>query len=344
MTTTVALLSRDWEKAYQQFVDDSPQATLGHLLAWRNVVQKTYHHIPYYLMAMDGQTIKSILPLFLIRSPFFGRFLVTAPYLSYGGLLGDDMLAAHALIHTARNMAVDHRAQYVEIRGLVREGQGLLLKDKYWTFVLPLSVGSDVLWKRFEDGKVRRAVRKALKSGVIVEKGLHLRQCLWEVMSRHMRDLGTPFHRDRFYQSIVQEFPDQANILMARKGDRYVGGILVISYKDTVYWLHGAGLREYKSLAPTSLLLWEAIRSASEDGFAYFDFGRSSWGSGTFIFKRKWGAQPRQLSYEYHLLSKGHLPDMDPMNSSFRGAIALWKRLPVGVAKVLGPLIIRDIP
>ena len=159
-----------------------------------------------------------------------------------------------------------------------------------------------------------------------------------------MRDLGTPFHRADFYQNIAEELPNQLDILMARHGDRYIGAILTISFKDTVYWLSGAGLHEYKGLAPMSLLLWEAIHSACEHGFTYFDFGRSRWESGTFHFKRKWGAQPMQLFYEYYLPTKETLPDVDPTNSGFQWAIAFWKRLPMFAAKALGPWIIRDIP
>jgi serine/alanine adding enzyme len=340
----VVLVTRDWEEAWQRFVDASPQATLAHLLGWRNVVQKTYRHIPYYLMSVDGQAIKGVLPLFLIRSLLFGRLLATAPYLSYGGLLADDERAAQALVQAARRMASEQRAQSVEIRGLSRINQGLLLKDEYCTFLLSLSVGPEALWRQFDGGRARTAIRKALKVGLVVEGGHHLRAIFADVMSRHMRDLGTPFHGTRFYQHIAEEFPQQSEILMARHGDRYVGGILLISFKDTVYWYCGVGLREYKSLAPVSLLIWEAIRSACERGFAYFDFGRSRWDSGTFLFKRQWRAQPVPLYYEYHLMSDGNLPDMDPTNASFRWAIAFWKRLPVFAAKALGPLIIKDIP
>jgi serine/alanine adding enzyme len=337
-------LTRDSEKVWERFVGASPQATLGHLLGWRNVVQKTYHHTPYYLMAIDGQAVKGLLPLFLIRSPLFGRLLVTAPYLSYGGLIATDDSAGEALVEKARQIASERKAKYIELRGLQRVGRGLLLKEKYCTFFLSLKEGSDVIWKGFEGGKVRRAVRKALKTGLVIERGHHLKEVFAKVMNRHMRDLGTPFHPIRFYQRITEEFPHRAEILMARQGDRYVGGILLISSQDTVYWYCGAGLRAYKSLAPMSLLMWEAIRSASENGFAFFDFGRSRWESGTFHFKRKWGAQPMKLFYEYHLLANGALPDLDPTNNSYRLAIALWKRLPVFVTKALGPLIIRDIP
>jgi FemAB-related protein (PEP-CTERM system-associated) len=340
----VDLLTSDREKDWQRFVENSPQASLAHLLGWRDVVQKTYHHVPYYLMAVDGPSVAGILPLFFIRSPFFGRFLATAPYLSYGGLIADDKQAAQALIQVAREVARDQRAKYIEIRGLSRVDPGLLLKDKYCTFLLPLNVGPDGLWKQFEGGRARTAIRKALKSGLVVERGHHLRSIFADVVSRHMRDLGTPFHRIRFYQCIAEEFPEQSEILVARHGDRYIGGILCVACKETAYWIYGAGLTEYRRLAPTSLLVWEAIRFACERGLAYFDFGRSRWGSGTFFFKRQWGAQPLPLFYEYHLAAGESPPDVDPTNATFRWAIALWKRLPVFVAKALGPWIIRDIP
>jgi FemAB-related protein (PEP-CTERM system-associated) len=344
MMMDVVLLTRDLEKAWQHFVDGSPEATLGHLLAWRNVVQKTYHHLPYYLIAMDGQGIEGVLPLFLIRSPFFGRFLVTAPYLSYGGLLANDERAGSALIQAARQVAAEQKAKYIEVRGLSRVKQGLLLKDKYCTFLLPLSVGPDVLWQRFEGGRARKVVRKALKSGLIVERGHHLTAIFADVMSRHMRDLGTPFHPAQFYQHITEEFPHQSEILMVKYGDRYIAGILLVSHRDTVYDLYAAALREYKSLGAGSLLIWDAIRSACDRGFESFDFGRSRWDSGTFFFKRQWRAQPVPLFYEYHLSASAGLPDVDPTNAGFGWAIALWKRLPVFAAKALGPSIIKDIP
>src|SRR5882724_8480982 len=83
----------------------SPQASLTHALGWRNVVEKTYHHLPYHLMAVERESVRGVLPLFLIRSRIFGRFLATAPYLSYGGLLADEEEVARALVEAAKELA-----------------------------------------------------------------------------------------------------------------------------------------------------------------------------------------------------------------------------------------------
>jgi serine/alanine adding enzyme len=341
-TMDVALLTPDWEKAWGEFVEDSQSATLGHLLGWRNVVEKTYHHRPYYLMAINGQALAGILPLFVIRSPLFGRFLVTAPYLSHGGVLANEASTACALVRAAQDLAMEQCAQYAEIRGLRRVDQGLLLKDKYCTFFLPLALGSEAIWERFE-GRARKAVRKAQKANLVVVRGAHLVEPFVDIISHHMRDLGTPFHRANFYRNILANFPNQSEILMVCRAGQYLGGVLLVTSKDTIFPLYGGVLTKYRVFAPMSLLVWETIRYGCERGFSYLDFGRSRWGSGTFFFKRQWSAQPVPLFYEYYLTGDAKMPDMDPMNPRYRLLKAAWRHLPLYMAKAIGHLVIRDI-
>jgi FemAB-related protein (PEP-CTERM system-associated) len=338
----VVPLRDDLQAEWEEYLEASPHATFAHELGWRNVVEKTYHHAPRYLVAMEGDSVRGLLPLFLIASRLFGRFLTTAPYLSYGGLLASDPATACVLVDAARKLARTERARYVEIRGRQRVGHSLDLKDKYCTLLLPLGPDADTLWRQFE-GRARKAVRKAVRSGLSVVRGHHLVQAFADVASRHMRDLGTPFHRSDFYRNILSEFPNQSDILMARREGRYLGGLLLVTSKDTIFPLYGGGLKQYRMFSPMSLLIWETIRYGCERGFAGIDFGRSQWGSGTFLFKRQWAARPVPLFYEYHLSPGVRMADMDPSNPAFRLPIAIWKRVPVPLTRALGPSIIRDI-
>jgi serine/alanine adding enzyme len=339
----VVRLTPDREKDWQRFVEDFPQISLAHTLGWRNVVEKTYHHVPFYLMATDGPKIAGILPLFLIRSPFFGRLLATAPYLSYGGLLAKDTSTAGTLVNGARELAIEERAKYVEIRGLHKVDPSLQFKGKYCTYLLPLDPDPEVVWTRLEK-RARTAVRKAMKSGLAVECGTHLVRDLVEVLCRLMRDLGTPFHGELFYRNILEAFSGCAEIFMVRYRDGFIGGGITVSFKETLAWVYGGCLKAYRDTAAMNLLTWEIIRYGCKRGSAYLDFGRSQWDSGTALFKRQWGARPFPLFYEYCLPVGTNLPDQDPTNPRFRLAITLWKRLPIFAARTLGPLIIRDIP
>ena len=336
------LLSKDRMVQWERYLQTSPHATFAHALGWRSVVEKTYHHIPYYLMAMDGGSVEGLLPLFLVRSWIFGRFLATAPYLSYGGLLAKDSTTAGVLVDAARELAMEERAKYVEIRGFHKINHGLQLKDKYCTYLLPLDSDPEVVWTRLEH-RARKAVRKAMKCGLAVERGSHFLGDFVEVVSRLMRDLGTPFHGEPFYRNILEEFADRAEIFMVRHRDGFIGGGLTVVFKETLVWPYGGCLKAYRGLAGMNLLTWEIIRYGCQRGAAYLDFGRSQWDSGTALFKRQWGAQPVPLFYEYYLGDGAKMPDVDPTNPRYRLLIAAWRRLPLCLTKAIGHFVIRNI-
>jgi FemAB-related protein (PEP-CTERM system-associated) len=339
----VSLLTPSQEKHWDHFVACSPQATLGHNLGWRNVVERTYHHTPYYLTAQQQGVVCGLLPLFLIKSRIFGHILVTSPYLSFGGLLAGHAEIVKQLIDAAKQVALAEKARYVEVRGMTRTDERFFLKEKYCTAILPLVPDPAILWKKFEN-RARKAVRKAIRSEVQVERGHHLVKVFAEVISQHKQELGTPFHRVNFYRHILAEFSSQAEILMVHRNGQYVGGLLLVGIRNTVLPLYGGVLKQYHSYSAMSLLIWETIRYGCEHGFSYLDLGRSHWGSGTLMFKRQWGAIAYPLFYEYYLPKGGVLPDTDPMNPKFHLASAIWKRLPFFAVKALGPFVIRDIP
>jgi hypothetical protein len=79
-------------------------------------------------------------------------------------------------------------------------------------------------------------------------------------------------------------------------------------------------------------------------GAGEFDFGRSTAGSGTYRFKSQWGAKPRQLHWHYILPPGKSVPMLNQTNSRYALAAALWKRLPLWCANLIGPQIIRNLP
>jgi hypothetical protein len=86
------------------------------------------------------------------------------------------------------------------------------------------------------------------------------------------------------------------------------------------------------------------LKFAIEQGFEAFDFGRSTPNEGTFHFKQQWGAEPRELVWEYWTRPGAPVPDLSPRNPKFDLAIRVWQRLPLPVASTLGPHIVRNIP
>ena len=205
--------------------------------------------------------------------------------------------------------------------------------------ILDLTNNPDELWKRF-DAKLRNQVRKALKSGLTASwSGKEGLSDFYEVFAANMRDLGSPVHSRKFFAAIMEEFADSAKFMLVRKGDQVIGGAACFFFKGNLIVPWASSLREYFSLCPNNLLYWEMIRWGCENGYRRFDFGRSSPGSGTYYFKKQWGAIEEPLHWQCVSRKKGQAAMPHADDSKYQWIIRTWSRLPLSFTKVVGPLV-----
>jgi len=85
------------------------------------------------------------------------------------------------------------------------------------------------------------------------------------------------------------------------------------------------------------------MRRACERGLKVFDFGRSKRGTGSFDFKKNWGFEPTPLYYEYFLVGDKSVPEINPLNPKYRLFIQAWKKMPLALANVIGPHIVKNL-
>jgi hypothetical protein len=106
-----------------------------------------------------------------------------------------------------------------------------------------------------------------------------------------------------------------------------------------------AGTRHaFARLRGNMLLYWTVIREAMRRGYKTFSFGRSSEDSGTFTFKKNWGARPVPLPYHYLLPAGRSLPEASGDSALHTRVSEAWKHLPVGVTARVGPRLVRWLP
>src|SRR5262245_43301481 len=73
--------------------------------AWLAVLQNSFGHKAYCLEVVEEGRTRGFLGLAYVRSWLFGRFLVSLPYLNYGGVRADDNRIARLLIDEAAKLA-----------------------------------------------------------------------------------------------------------------------------------------------------------------------------------------------------------------------------------------------
>jgi FemAB-related protein (PEP-CTERM system-associated) len=343
-TRAVEVRLADDLPAWDAYVRSHQAAFAYHQSGWKAVIEQSFGHQTRYLQAIDGKRIVGILPLVVMKSLLFGRFVVSLPYFNYAGILADDQDAEHALLDAARRLAIDEAATHLELRHHAPHELGLIPKRHKVTMLLGLESDVESQWRAF-DPKLRNQVRKAEKSGLAIQTGgEELLDSFYRIFARNMRDLGTPVYGKEFFQAILTNFPASTRIFVCRLKEQPVAAGLIVTFKDTVEMPWAASLREHRHLCGNMLVYWEAIKFSIAQGSRTFDFGRSTPGGGTFKFKEQWGARPVPLTWEYWTGNPGQLPEMSPSNSKYQWPIQIWKRLPMQVANRVGPLIARAIP
>ncbi len=332
------------EREWDDFVTSHPAASAYHTWRWRGLLERAFGLRSVYLIAHRDREVVGVLPLVLFRGPLFGRFAVSMPFLNYGGVLANSDAAAGALLASAIDVARDERAGYVELRHSTRCFTHLPVRTHKVAMVLRLQQTCDDQW-RVLDRKLRNQVRKAEKADLRVRVGgLELLDAFYDVLSRNMRDLGSPVHSRRFFEEIVRTFPECTRIVSVWLDSTPVAASFVFWHADRLEVPWASSLKTHNHLCANVLLYWEMLKFGIERHFAEFDFGRSTPLEGTYKFKEQWGAEPRQLYWEYWLSDGAQIPDRSPKNPKFSAMISLWRHLPVAITRVIGPLLVRNIP
>lgn len=344
MGIEVNIITENDYPEWDNYCNENQSAGLFHSIGWLKVVKKTYNHKPIYLIATNNGKTCGILPLFLVKSPFFGNVLASGIFTSYAGVCADNIEIAKLLHQKAAQIAVKNKTSYLEIKNIeeIDLGENWRLKSDYCTLILDIDRGSDEVWKTWR-AKTRNDVRKAEKSGVKIESGLHLFDEFYQLVAEDMKRLGTPVHSQSFYKNILQTFPDQSNLFVAKLSGQPISAILVLEYKNIIQAYTSASSVNFRNIKPNALLYWNIIQHACDRGLSYLDFGRSTWESGTFKFKKHMGAMPAHLFYMYYLVSRKTIPEIHQDNRKYRLAIQVWQRLPLAVTKVIGPHMIKYV-
>ncbi len=340
----VAEVDQAEAEAWDAFVRRAPAATFYHQYRWRHTMTESYGTRTHYLAATGPEGIRGILPLAECKGLGGGRTLVSLPYSNYAGIVADDAAARDALIEEARRRLLAGGCDLLELKQDTRcDHPDLQNRLDYHALAVELDPDPDVVWRQRLTDKARNQVRKARRGGLTAEVGPHLFSEFIALYRHNLRDLGTPAHARRWFDSVQRHFGDDMDVVIVRQDQRAIAGGWFLYFKDTAIMQAGASLKAYLPLCPNNLAYWTAIEHVCRRGCRQFDFARSRIGAGTHHFKRQWGAVPRQTHYQYLLHRATQVPDMDPHNPKYRLMIAAWQRLPLWVANGIGPVLRKRI-
>ena len=83
-------LAPEFSQGWTDYVAKSPLASIAHELNWAKVMKDGLSHQPYYRLALDDSEVIGILPMVLVKTWWRARYLISLPWIDYGGVLADD--------------------------------------------------------------------------------------------------------------------------------------------------------------------------------------------------------------------------------------------------------------
>jgi serine/alanine adding enzyme len=328
--------------AWDALVASAAEGTFCHLAGWREVMADTLGHECLYTIACDETGAwRGVLPLVRVRSPLFGHYLVSLPFLNAGGPLGDPEAAA-GLVEHATDLGRRLNVDLLELRTRQPTSSDLRVSDRKVTVRLELPDSADALWQRFSS-KLRSQIRRPQKEGLETRFGADQLDAFYDVFARNMRTLGTPVLPRVFFERVAARFEGMAVFGTVWRGSEPVAAGCGFVWRDEFEMTWASSLREHARLAPNMLLYWSFLERMIGCGVRVFDFGRCTPGGGTHRFKRQWGGVDVPLSWlQWSRHQVASTPS--PERPVFRLAAAVWRHLPLAVTNRVGPLLARQLP
>jgi FemAB-related protein (PEP-CTERM system-associated) len=319
-------------------------ASLFHCPQWLAAVEAGTRQRASGFIARQLGVITGWLPLTEVRSVLFGKALVSSGFGVGGGICASHPEATSALARAAMAYAQAQGFAAIELRGGAIPENWQQWSDKHCGFERALAIDDDAELLAIPR-KARAEVRKGLAAGFQISVGRsgRDRRAHYACYSESVRNLGTPVFPRRLFAAMLDAFPESSDILTFWKGDEPIASVLSFYHNGAVMPFWGGGTFAARAARANELMYYELMLHARKRGMERFDFGRSKTGSGPFAFKKNWGFVPEPLTYGVWTAPGHAARNIDPTDASYSRKIELWKKLPLPVANLIGPMIARGL-
>ena len=324
----IEVLQPDFHEPYERFLLENPYSLFFQSLKYKNFLRQLLECEEEYLLAIEEDQIRGVLPLMYIRGNS-GRVYNSLPYYSSnGGIISDDpearlqLAAAYNEItnrkstlsatlvtnpfvrHEERNdVSIDQPGEYdsgsLEDAAEIRFNYTDYRIGQFTNISSQGKHGDDIMPRI--DSSARRNIKKAIREGITVEIDHNQTESLRQMHQENLREIGGLPKSDEFFASIARQFTPgkDFDIYVAKKDGLIVAGLLLFYFNQTVEYFTPAIDSEYRSAQPLSLILITAMTDACRRGFVWWNWGATGASqTGVYRFKKKWGA--READYRYY--------------------------------------------
>lgn len=338
MSVTITIINAAQHQVWNDYVEQHQNGSFFHLAGWQTVIENSFSHPCYFLMAESDAGVCGVLPLVEVKSALFGHALVSTPFCVYGGAIADSDDIARQLEERAKELSEQLQVDYLELRYRHAQDNGMLLKQAHATFGCELADDSEQILAKVKK-KQRAVIRHSLKNDLQYDFSQNI-EPFYQLLSESYRNLGTPIFSKKYFSELVNTFAENTDILLVKDANgKPSNAVMNFYFKDQVLPYYGGGNADARHIKSADFMYYQVMCHAREKGCHWYDFGRSKNDSGPYKYKKNWGMEPEPLHYYYHLVKATELPNLSPNNPKYKMFINLWQKLPLSISQMIGPFL-----
>jgi CelD/BcsL family acetyltransferase involved in cellulose biosynthesis len=335
-----------WEQLVKQRRSD-----VFHAPAWIRVLVNTYgFDIRANVLLDEADQPVAGMPYMHLNDPA-GERIVSLPFCDFTDPLVDDSAQWERLVAPLLTQGCPVSLRVLHNDVALQDERFEHTNRAKWHGHDISALSEDELWLQRLDSHRRNGIKRAERDGVTVavrtDKAaarmffdLHL-----GIRKYKYRLLAQPA---AFIENIWEEFIADGNgtVLTAEVHGRTIGAMLLLHWKDTLYYKLSASVRDALNVRPNDLLQWHMIKYAKATGHSWIDLGLSDWDQeGLIGFKRKYSTHEKQITFlKYTPPGYELTPAQQQLRATFGNLTALFTEpdVPDAVTERAGDLLYRN--
>jgi len=337
------IIDENGKEAWGQYVQQHPGSIAWQSYDWYSVIRKHYPVTFLPLAVTNGTGIRGVLPLYRIGPSRGKNVLISVPYAVAGGILADDAEAERLLVEKAVALAGEFGSRGITLKQYKRKVAGNFRDDDAF-YNRELDIARDLaqVWQDIDD-KNKHQVDEARNYSLVLAHPMSDINAFYSLLLQHHHRKGVPCVSRKWIEDLIN-FDLYSAALLFLNG-RPVAGTLVKEFKDTVSFPFSCIARDDEQHRMFAYdLYWKLIARFNAKGTRIYHSGRIPANNDVESYRLGWGGT--QYGYHYQYYPGGSTVRSESSRKGRKRELfeSLWRRLPLGIAKLIGPAIVRRFP
>lgn len=333
---------KNWNELIQEF----PAYSFFHSFEWSKVLSKTYHYKPVYFCLFNNDRLSSLVPAMEIRSKLTGKRLVSLPFSDFCEPLLSSIDESELLKKLIFDYCKNNKLKFIEFR--TSEIRFPFDTQEFRTdlrHILRLSPDSAELKRNFSEN-TKRNIKSAVKTGLKIreDNSWNSLKNFYDLQSVTRKKHGLPPQPKLFFDNIYKHIISQnkGSMFFAYFDNKPVASLMFLTIGKKVLYKFGASINNNLPKGANHLLMWEAIKKYSKDGYKELDLGRTETNhEGLRRYKLGFGAEERIIYTTRFSFKANAFVAADSKTNGFYNKI--FRNMPIPVLKIVGNTLYKHI-